>query len=158
MEALEQNTRRNIANIAKGSAKLLAALWDEHPERMRLEYIAGRAERAQADCEEKAERERRTLRAPLFGRQLIQSVADDFGISYGELIGDGRSRIFVEARVVIIRVLRERGWSFPRIGMLLGNRDHSTIIHSFSNYDIHERRNPLVAFSYGRHRPEMAAA
>jgi chromosomal replication initiation ATPase DnaA len=84
----------------------------------------------------------------------VQSVADDFAISYGELIGEGRSRHLVEARVVVVAVLRERGWSFPRIGKLIGGRDHSTIIWAHQNFDIHAKRNPRVLNLYKQYRPD----
>jgi hypothetical protein len=31
--------------------------------------------------------------------------------------------------------LRERGWSYPRIGKLFGGKDHSTIIHGVRRAD-----------------------
>lgn len=150
-----QFEERQNAKLAAGSARLLAALWREHPVRMRHDFMLGRAERVAIT---ENERKIQPLGVPMFGKQLVQSVADDFGISYGELIGEGRTRIYVEARSVVVHVLRQRGWSFPRIGALLNKRDHSTIMHSFDTFDIHANRNPLVAFCYEKYRPQLVAA
>jgi hypothetical protein len=153
----------------EGSYSLLEALWSQHPRRMRMEFICGRAVKPQpikvdgrkpvdvANEQAPIAFPKAGPRLPLTGAELIQAVADAFDISYGELIGEGRSRYFVEARVVVVMVLRERGWSFPRIGRLIGGRDHSTIIHAHSSFDIHAKRNPMVAALFNRFRPERIA-
>lgn len=94
-------------------------------------------------------------RQPETGKRLVQSVADCFSITYGELIGDGRARRYVEARVVVVAVLRERGWSFPKIGRLLGGRDHSTICHAMNIFETYARRNPMVVKLFQRFRPDV---
>jgi len=39
------------------------------------------------------------------------------------------------ARFAMYKTLRERGWSYPRIGKLFGGKDHSTIIHGVRRAD-----------------------
>jgi hypothetical protein len=89
--------------------------------------------------------------------ELIDRVADDFGYSHGEVIGDGREARMIDARSVIVRILRERGWSFPQIGRAIGGRDHSTIINMWVKRDIYARRNADVLESFNRHRRKKAS-
>lgn len=76
------------------------------------------------------------------GKQVIDSVALDFFVRPHEITGGMRWPHLVDARCVVSLILRARGWSFPRIGRLLGGRDHSTIIHAVDMGDIYARRNP----------------
>lgn len=145
-----------ILNCHRGSTALLAALWREHPTVMSVAVLTGRAMPYAKPAPPPTKV--REMRAPLFGRELVTSVAADFDISHGELIGDCRSSTFVEARAVVTRVLHERGWSYPRIGCLLGGRDHSTIINLHRKFEIYARRNLTVRQSYNRHKPLSEAA
>jgi len=168
------------AQVITGSQNLLKALWNKHPRIMRIAHRDGRAaspreawdawerkraSRVEFTCYDEPlpeppphvdviEPEHVYDRRPETGMKLVQCVADDFNISYGELVGDGRSRKYVEARAVVVRVLRMRGWSYPKIARLIGKRDHSTIIHAIDTFDIHAKRNPMVAKLFERYRPE----
>jgi len=88
-------------------------------------------------------------------RILIDRVAKSFGITHGELVGDCRRKVFVDARSVVVAVLRERGWSYPRIGKALNHSEHSSAIHSFSMFATYAKRNPLVAKCFDRYRPDQ---
>lgn len=65
---------------------------------------------------------------------MLKRVADEFGVTAAALKGRGRGRVLTTPRSVFIRLMRDRGLSFPVIGRLLGNRDHSTIHNCFSKY------------------------
>jgi hypothetical protein len=84
--------------------------------------------------------------------ELIDSVARDFDISHGELIGTDRQRIFVNARWVVWRILMDRGWSNSRAAAALLRNDHSTVIHAMKKFDIRAKQCPLVRASYEAHR------
>lgn len=86
-------------------------------------------------------------------RVLIDRVATSFGITHGEIIGDCRRKVFVEARAVVIAVLKERGWSYNRIRKVLNQRDHSSAINAMEKLHIYARRNPNVVKCYLRYRP-----
>lgn len=63
-------------------------------------------------------------------RAMRRMCAEAFGIEEHRLVGAGRKPDVVIARQATYLVLRRR-WpdmSFPRIGDLMGGRDHSTII------------------------------
>lgn len=144
---------RYIVSTARGSAQLLAALWREHPVTMRTRFILGKASRS-IECQPEPKPVLQSISprsVPLIASSLIDSVAADFDISYGELIGEGRELVYVDARAVVVRILRMRGWSFPKIGRALGDRDHSTVMNTHCKYGIYEARNPLVAMSFARH-------
>lgn len=66
------------------------------------------------------------------GEYIISTFAEHFGIQKDFLIGSSRKEDVVRIRGIIIYILRKYGeLSFPVIARLLGNRDHTTIIHSF---------------------------
>ncbi|WPZ05506.1 helix-turn-helix domain-containing protein [Pelagerythrobacter marinus] len=150
---LTQEERERVG-ICRGSAELLAALWREHPERMEPLYKAGHAP---APSKPPPPPLPPIVFRPLgVARDLLDSVAEDFGVSHGEIIGNGRSAKLVEARAVVITILRARGWSYPQIGKVLGDRDHSTVIHVAGKLDIYAERNPVVGQSLRRHDHLMA--
>lgn len=159
------------AAIITGSNNLHRALWREHPRRMSKLFIAGKAEGPReivivhapavvvpfpVPAAQPVERE------PSFGAaapkisiasRLIEAVAAEFGLSYGEVIGTGRTRRFVAARAVVARILRDRGWSTTQIGRWL-HRDHSTIIHLLAHWPQWMKSCPEAAAFYERERVE----
>ena len=61
----------------------------------------------------------------------IRSICAEHGVDWEDVRGHCRKRSLVFARRAICVYLRDvRGWSFPRIGLLLDGRDHTTIIHN----------------------------
>lgn len=59
---------------------------------------------------------------------MIDRTAARMRTTRRELLGE-RSRWFVRGRWAMMLFLRRRGWSFARIGSLLGGLDHSTVVH-----------------------------
>ena len=55
-------------------------------------------------------------------------------LTWEQVIAKGNSRERVRARAEIYVLLRERGWSYPRIGALVGGRDHTTVMNSVQRY------------------------
>jgi len=65
-------------------------------------------------------------------KQLIEVVANFYGIKVGEMAGSSRKRELVTPRQVTMYLMREEiGASFPMIGKELGNRDHTTAMYAF---------------------------
>ena len=61
-----------------------------------------------------------------------RSVLEIPNIEKKFLVGVGRQQDIVKVRDITVYILRKYGGlSFPAIGKLLGNRDHTTIIHAF---------------------------
>jgi len=81
-------------------------------------------------------------------RDVVATVAKAFGLSYAEVVSDGRRTELVCARTVAALILRERGNSYPQIGRYLGNRDHSTIINLVSKYEKRLARHPEMGVVY----------
>lgn len=70
-------------------------------------------------------------RATLEPRQVLQAVADVFGLSSEELLGRSRSRDISLPRQVAMYLLREEvNVSLPQIGEVLGGRDHTTVMYA----------------------------
>jgi len=83
---------------------------------------------------------RRLQRAQLAeARRIRQAVADGYGLPVAQLRAAGRAREVSEARQVAMHAMRARlrwplatrnvPFPFERIGTLLGERDHSTIMY-----------------------------
>lgn len=64
-------------------------------------------------------------------RQILLVVSREFGFKVSELKGQSRKQTLALARSISMYICREMlGFSFLKIGSLLGNRDHSTVMHS----------------------------
>jgi chromosomal replication initiation ATPase DnaA len=59
----------------------------------------------------------------------IASVCNRFGITDEQLKSKSRLSVLVTARIIIAKRLRKEGLSLPSIGMILGNRDHTSICY-----------------------------
>lgn len=72
------------------------------------------------------------LQGRITGQQVIAAVAEDAGLYVGVLIGQSRIRPVARPRQVAAYLMRRLcpHLSRPAIGRLLGNRDHTTIIHA----------------------------
>lgn len=65
-------------------------------------------------------------------KQLIDIVANFYGIRTGEMIGPSRKRELVAPRQIAMYLLREEiDASYPLIGKELGGRDHTTAMHAY---------------------------
>lgn len=62
--------------------------------------------------------------------RLIAAVADAFGVAPTDVIGPGRDEVVVKARLVVVWALRQEGLSLPKIGRILGGRDHTTVLYA----------------------------
>ncbi|MDD3101564.1 MAG: chromosomal replication initiator protein DnaA [Patescibacteria group bacterium] len=66
-------------------------------------------------------------------KQIIEAVANFYGIRVDEVTGDSRKRELVVPRQISMFLMREEiDASFPLIGKALGNRDHTTAMHAYS--------------------------
>lgn len=67
---------------------------------------------------------------------VLDAVARRFVVPVERIRGKGRAQVFTRARSAAVWILRRTGGekkqsrSFPRIGAMLGGRDHSTVIHA----------------------------
>ena len=82
--------------------------------------------------------------------RILEEVARQYKVSNGDLLGRSRSKTIALARQVAMYLLiYELELSPTEVGRLLGNRDHSTVIHGAGkingeiNEDYHLRKNVL---------------
>ena len=72
----------------------------------------------------------RPQRSQLTPDHILDEVAHHFGIALSALQGPNRSKAVARPRQVAMYLIREEtGVSLPRIGAMLGGRDHSTILY-----------------------------
>lgn len=60
--------------------------------------------------------------------EIIKLCAELFDVSVSDIMSRRRMSPIIEARFALYAALRQRGWSYLRIGMFFG-RDHTTILH-----------------------------
>lgn len=61
--------------------------------------------------------------------RLIDAAADLTEFTRQELLGDCRAAKVARVRFAVMLVARQHGLTYPVIGRLLGDRDHTTIVH-----------------------------
>lgn len=90
-------------------------------------------------------------------REILQRCADNHGVTPADIVGDRRFKPIVHARQEAMYRLRDlrtfegaRRFSLPRIGQLLGGRDHTTILHGVR---AHEARNGLGLLTQAKKNP-----
>ena len=63
-------------------------------------------------------------------KSILAIVANQLGINVNDIIAQTRIQSAVIARSILINVLRDKyAMPFTKIGVILGNRDHTTMIH-----------------------------
>ena len=78
----------------------------------------------------KLNNENGTLKRAVLPQDCINTVSTFFSLGKRRLLGENRSQVVVVPRQILMYLLRvELGLSFQEVGRLLGNRDHTTIMH-----------------------------
>ena len=63
-------------------------------------------------------------------KEMLSILANQLGVNVNDIIAKTRIQPAVIARSILINVLRDKyDMPFTKIGVLLGNRDHTTMIH-----------------------------
>ncbi len=96
--------------------------------------------REQAIEEEREEAKKRSIRKrnrelfPLF--DITTKVCEKYGVSYDEVQSKIRMHYVVLARWEIWFLARKNhAYSYPRIGIETGGKDHSTVLYGIRHYD-----------------------
>lgn len=85
---------------------------------------------------------------------VMKEVARRFNVTVDELTGPRRERVYVNARSVVVKLLRERNLSFSRVGFYL-KRDHASIKYLAKTYADRAKHNPDIPAVY--HAVKVAA-
>ena len=71
------------------------------------------------------------MKPPITAEAILETAATGFGFPVEQMIGGSRRRPLVEARQIAMYVTRGMtDLSFPEIGRVYGNRDHTTVMHA----------------------------
>lgn len=77
--------------------------------------------------------------------QVLQTVADHYGLTVEELVGPRRTGPLSQARQIAMYLAREiTTASLPQIGEAFGGRKHSTVIHSWNKIVEDMETDPLL--------------
>lgn len=90
--------------------------------------------------------------------RLLASVAMKHSTTIDDICSRDRRMEKVDARRVVAVVLKARGWSYPRIGRLLGGRDHSTIMNLCKTAGPRAARDRFLRASIDYHMAEFGPA
>lgn len=92
--------------------------------------------------------------------QEIQNVlAQAYGITVAEMRGKSRTRKYARPRQIAAALCRELTTaSYPQIGRMFGDRDHTTILFAARVIGARESVNQKFADEMARHRKAIAAA
>lgn len=74
-------------------------------------------------------------RIPEGPRGIIASIAQDMDVKASDIVGLGRVKPVMQARLVAYKVLSMRGASLAQVGQWLGGRDHSTVINGLRKFE-----------------------
>ena len=74
-------------------------------------------------------------RVKIFNECLMDAVCFYFNITEAQLKEKNSTRFFVDARRIYSKLLRQKGYTYEKIGNFLNGRDHSTIIHYCKNFN-----------------------
>jgi len=78
--------------------------------------------------------------------QLLRDICDYLGVTHEAICSQSRQRPLVTARQTAMYVIRElTDLSYPAIGRLFGNRDHTTVIHAVAKTQ-HEMKDRQRVF------------
>jgi chromosomal replication initiator protein len=67
---------------------------------------------------------------PCAGHRISRSIAKSYGIGFNELVSPRRDKYLVRARQEAMWLMKKyTQLSLPHIGRILGDRDHTTVIH-----------------------------
>lgn len=80
---------------------------------------------------------------PFFPADLVAFVARSARISLDDIRGTSKAAIYVRARAVAAKVLRERGLSYTQIAKHL-RKDHTTIMYAMDTFDERFAHDPVA--------------
>lgn len=81
--------------------------------------------------------------APVKVKTIKQVVANFYGLNIHDIDGLGRSKQTAIARHIAVHITKKlTGKSFPEIGRLFGDRDHTTIMHSVNRIQEMRDKDP----------------
>ena len=82
---------------------------------------------------------------PIDYKKLVSVVANFYNIDEENIYRKTRKKEYVRPRQIIMYLLREDfGYSFPNIGEKIGNRDHTTAMHSYEKIRDELKENHLL--------------
>jgi len=91
-------------------------------------------------------------------RDIIKRTARHFGLKFDDLTGSSRRQTTVLARGTAVYLIRQlTSASFQQIGHLLGNRDHTTVLHAYRRIEA-QQTEPVVSAALAELSRQLGAA
>lgn len=85
------------------------------------------------------------------GAKIVSAIADEFGVTVRALCSERKSRPLPIARFAAAYLMRDfADYSYPRIGRVLGGRDHTTVMYGVRKCEKLMQDNPFYAAKVAR--------
>ena len=92
-------------------------------------------------------------------RRIVEATADHFDLSIAQLCGQRKLRSICQARYIAAKLMCElTGLSTPEIGLKLGGKDHTTVLHNLHRADELLVTNTLFRSDYEAIKARIEAA
>lgn len=69
-------------------------------------------------------------------RDDVRRICDAHGLTVEAIERDDHHRPVTHCRFEVMARLRTRGWSTPKIGVHVGGRDHTTVMHGLKRFAV----------------------
>jgi chromosomal replication initiator protein len=96
-----------------------------------LAYLSAQAELAGVNLTPQIVDKLLTCKSWQQGNLIVETAANYFNLPTEELIGKKRNRTAALARQITMYLMRGEDYSFTEIGKILGNRNHTTVLHGY---------------------------
>ena len=84
---------------------------------------------------EELKNSQRSLRYRMSKDEILQIIAEECSIRVSDISDRTRKKEVVNGRFIFCGIMKEYfGYSLKKIGEFVGNRDHTTIMHSIETY------------------------
>lgn len=86
-------------------------------------------------------------------QRLLKISTDVFKIE--DILKPTRKLNYVQARMIVMKILKDQGFSYSKIGRML-NKNHANVIHHLKDFDFQIKYDRLLCNKYERVLLEMA--
>lgn len=92
------------------------------------------------------------IRAPKPIKQVVRYVAMKHQVSIRLILDSGRNAAVVRARQEIYwRLVAIGAYSLPQVGMWVGGRDHTTVLHGVREHAKRHGERPMPKYQHSKH-------
>jgi len=144
-EYIAYNMGKNIREI-EGILNQMIAEYELSGSLPTIETITNRFDRLGVKHKMMGESSAKNILRNVSYQEVIQGVADFFGVELSALLGDNRSRDVMVPRQVAMYLLKNKlRYTYERIGNIFNGREHSAVMYSCKKLDLMLKKDQRLA-------------